>query len=69
MITLNHFLRGPLRVVPIDMLHCREWLCLDRPMLRPMADGEFTETRAQIEEMLREAKPEVSDDLLRLQSF
>lgn len=53
MITLTHFLRGPMDVVPVMKDGTREWFCPNRPMLRPMDDCEFTETRAQIEDQLR----------------
>jgi U3 small nucleolar RNA-associated protein 14 len=52
MIKLHHFLRGPMTVMPIRGDGNREWMCPSRPMLRPMGDGEFTETREEINELL-----------------
>lgn len=51
-IVLHHFLRGPLKVTPIREAEPREWWCPDRPMLRPMGDGEFCETRERIDALL-----------------
>lgn len=75
MITLNHFLRGPLKVVAIKS-EPREWFCPDRPMLRPMGDGEFRETRDQIDALLASANDRseamaeaVSQSMREQQSF
>lgn len=61
MITLHHFLRGPLRVIPIKA-EPRQWFCPDRPMLRPMADGDFTEKRAEIDALLSKAEHVPADE-------
>lgn len=67
-ITLTHFLRGQLEVMPIERDGTREWVCPNRPMLRPMQDCDFTEKRAEIDAMLQQAGVKPSDNWMSLQS-
>ena len=52
-IILRHFLRGEMEVTPIYVDGKREWFCPNRPMLRPMEDGDFLEKRTDIETLLQ----------------
>jgi hypothetical protein len=61
-ITLTHFLRGPMQVWPVKTGERREWICLGRPMLRPMEDCEFNEKREQIDALLGAAETKADHD-------
>jgi hypothetical protein len=63
MITLTHFLRGPMAVSPVMKDGQREWFCPDRPMLRPMGDEVWREKRSEIEALL--AATEQKDEKVR----
>ena len=42
-VTLTHFLRGKVEVTPVLIDGRREWICPDRPMMRPWPGCYFNE--------------------------